>query len=40
MEDEEQEEEADSICGVSTNEEQEEEAMVELVYSHNRRGLC
>ena len=56
MEDAEEEEEADFICGVNTNEEdeddeeeeavfirgvntkEEEEAMVELFYSHNRRG--
>jgi len=38
MEDAEEDEEADFICGVNTNEEEEEEAMVELFYSHNRRG--
>ena len=38
MEDAEEEEEAVLFCGVDTNEDQEEEAMVGLVYSHNRRG--
>ena len=38
IEDTEDEEEAVFFCGIDTNQEEEEEAMVGLVYSHNRRG--